>query len=110
MIRALAAAIIAVLALAACSSGGGQTVAAATDTVDMPRSYRFEPSAITVAPGSTVTWTNSDNFTHTVRIEGEVVGEAEPGQTITHTFDDTGTFAYDCSLHPQDMRGTVTVS
>lgn len=108
MTRLLAVA-LGVLALTGCSQAAGDAAALATDQVDMPKSYRFEPSAISVAPGTTVTWTNSDNFTHTVRIADEVIGEAEPGQTITHTFPDAGTFPYDCSLHPQDMKGVVTV-
>ena len=113
MNRLITAGVLAAV-LVACGSGAegpatSEGAATATDQVDMARSYRFEPAAISVAPASTVTWTNSDNFTHNVRIDGEVVGEAEPGQTITHTFDEAGTFRYDCSLHPNDMQGTVTV-
>ena len=107
--RRLMAAAFAVAAMTACSPSAGDAEAVATDQVDMPKSYRFEPAAIAVAPATTVTWTNSDNFTHTVRIDGEVVGQAEPGESITHDFDAPGTFAYDCSLHPQDMTGVVTV-
>ncbi len=40
----------------------------ATDQVDLPPSYRFEPEAITVPDGTKVTWTNNDNFTHNVRL------------------------------------------
>jgi plastocyanin len=101
-----------VLLLAACGGGAGpgeDEASAATDRVSMAKSYRFEPEAVTVSVGSTVTWTNEDNFTHNVRIQDEVVGEAEPGQTVTHTFSTPGTFSYDCSLHPTDMKGVVTV-
>ena len=73
-------------AMAACSPPAGDVAAVATDHVDMPKSYRFEPAAISIAPATTVTWTNSDNFTHTVRIDGEVIGQAEPGESITHDF------------------------
>lgn len=104
----IAVAAVFVLALVACGSGG-EEAATATDQVEMARSYRFAPEAISVAPATTVTWTNSDNFTHNVRIDGEVVGTAEPGQTVTHTFEEQGTVQYDCSLHPTDMKGTVTV-
>ena len=34
------------------------------DSVDLPKSYKFAPAAITVTAGTTVTWTNDDNFTH----------------------------------------------
>lgn len=97
--------------LTACASGGTEASAdpARTNAVAMALSYRFEPAAVTVAAGEEVTWTNSDNFTHNVRIGDEVIGEAEPGQTVSHTFTDPGTYDYDCSLHPTDMKGTVTV-
>lgn len=120
MNRLAAAAVASAFVLAGCASpaseassapaageGGG---GAATDTVSMAKSYTFEPSAITIEPGTTVTWTNDDNFTHTVRISDEVLGQAAPGESLTHEFPDAGSFAYDCSLHPRDMRGTVTVA
>lgn len=100
------------LALAsACASPTSAVGPATTDRVDMPRSYLFRPGSVVVSVGTTVTWTNSDQFTHTVRLveTGEVLGTAKPGETITYTFTKPGTYAYDCSLHPQNMKGTVTV-
>ena len=35
--------------------------------VSMAKSYRFDPKTIEVKAGDTVTWTNNDNFTHTVQ-------------------------------------------
>jgi plastocyanin len=109
--------LLAVLALAAfgCSSSGSGSGAAnaspvATTSVDLPKSYQFAPAAITVTAGSTVTWTNDDNFTHSVRIEGGAPMVMKPGETATFTFDKPGTFKYDCSFHPQDMQGEVVVS
>jgi plastocyanin len=65
-----------------------------------------------VKAGTTVTWSNADQFTHSVRLtaSGEVLGLAKPGDTLTYLFDKPGTYAYDCSLHPQNMKGTVTVA
>ena len=97
------------LALSGCAGGGGGDPIA-TDQIAMARSYRFAPVTATVAAGTTVTWTNEDNFTHNVRIGDAVVGEAEPGGTVTHEFAEVGTFVYDCSLHPNDMTGTVVVT
>jgi plastocyanin len=110
------AALLAALALAAigCSSSGSGAGAnaspVATTSVDLPKSYKFAPAAITVTAGSTVTWTNDDNFTHSVRIEGGTPMVMKPGEKATFTFDKTGTFKYDCSFHPQDMKGEVVVS
>lgn len=105
----LALATLLFLMLAAC----GETASAApvaTDQVDLPRSYRFAPEDITVAVGTTVTWTNNDNFTHSVRLldSGEVQ-MMKPGESVTHAFKTSGLFRYDCSLHPKDMRGSVLV-
>jgi plastocyanin len=97
------------LALAAC----GQTAPAApvaTGQVDLPRSYRFAPDDITVSVGTTVTWTNNDNFTHSVRLLDS--GETQfmkPGESVTHAFAMPGLYHYDCSLHPKDMQGSVLV-
>ena len=75
----------AVLALASvgCVGGGPDGAEAspvATTTVDMPKSYRFAPQAITVEAGSTVTWTNSDNFTHSVRSRARSRSLQRPGR------------------------------
>lgn len=105
-------ALAALVSLACTGSGGSAPLA--TDTVDLPRSYKFAPADITVANGTTVTWTNSDNFTHNVQfLDGELPGEPltmQPGQTAEFTFETPGTYEYLCSLHPQDMKGSVLVT
>ena len=76
----------------------------ATDQVDLPRSYKFAPEDIVVPAGTTVTWTNNDNFTHSVRLLDS--GETQmmkPGESVTHAFTALGAYQYDCSLHPKDM-------
>ena len=108
------------LAFAACSSSGsgtggaGSTAPVATSTVDLPPSYKFVPANITVPAGTTVTWTNHDNFTHSVQFkDGGLPTDPQlmkPGEQTTFTFQTAGTFHYQCSLHPQQMQGTVTVT
>ena len=113
-VRPAALAVLILLALAsvvACSAsdtGGGEPVA--TTEVQLPKSYRFEPVAITVPVGATVTWTNDDNFTHNVTFEGSEPMTMSPGGATTRTFDTAGTFPYQCTLHPQDMQGTIEVT
>ena len=99
------------LMLAACGPReAAQPVA--TDHVDLPPSYKFEPAAITVPDGSTVTWTNNDNFTHNVRLidDGGDVLALPPGESVSFTFTGPGEHRYDCSFHPNDMTGVVVVS
>lgn len=99
--------------LAGCtSSAAGSGEAVDTNAVTMPRSYRFEPEVIRVPAGTAVTWRNADHFTHSVRLRSgpEEDHVVKPGEAITLTFDQPGEYAYDCSLHPHDMRGTVLVT
>lgn len=115
--RVAAAALLATVALvlAACgSSSNGSAAPVRTTSVDMPQSYRFAPTDIIVDAGATVTWTNSDNFTHSVQfLDGGLPTEPmvveRGGQPVTFTFEQAGTYRYQCSFHPQNMKGTVTV-
>ena len=112
MIRSIPVALVLLAAaLAGCSGRAADSPApVATTTVDLPKSYRFEPAAIQVGLGATVTWTNRDEFTHNVAFEGDAALTMKPGETVTRAFPTAGTFAYLCSLHPREMQGTVTVS
>jgi plastocyanin len=105
-----ALAILIALLLVACSQSPEPATPVATNQVDLPRSYRFAPEDITVQTGTTVTWTNNDNFTHSVRLldSGEVQ-MMKPGQSVSYTFTNPGLIRYDCSLHPKDMHGSVLV-
>lgn len=99
-----------VASCATASQGGASPVA--TTEVDLPKSYRFAPEAIVVAVGATVTWTNSDNFTHSVQFDGEASPGLvlAPGERVDRSFPTAGTYPYVCTFHAQDMRGTVIAS
>ena len=104
--------VLAAVALVGCSSDGATTTneaAVATTTVDLPKSYRFDPVAITVQAGTTVTWANHDDFTHNVTFEGEPALAMRPGETVSRVFETAGSYPYLCSLHPRDMTGRVDV-
>jgi plastocyanin len=97
--------------LAACA-GQADAEPVATDEVNLPPSYKFEPAAITVPDGTTVTWTNNDNFTHNVRLidDGGEVLALPQGESVSFTFTGPGEHRYDCSFHPTDMTGVVIVT
>ena len=71
----------------------------------MVKSYRFDPKVIEVEAGDTVTWTNEDNFTHTVQVDGQEDHKVGQGESVSITFDEPGTYDYVCTLHSKDMDG-----
>ena len=99
--------LVAVIA-AGCGSGESSTPVATTD-VTMAKSYRFDPKVIEIEAGQTVTWTNEDNFTHTVQVDGQEDHKVERGESVSITFDQPGTYHYVCTLHSRDMDGEVIV-
>ncbi len=84
-----------------------------TDRVDLPKTYKFAPAVIEVKAGTTVTWTNHDDFPHNVTL---VTGPDKTsrslaiGESATIPFNQVGTVFYECTLHPQQMRGKVIVT
>jgi plastocyanin len=94
---------------AACGGSGEATAPVATTEVTMAKSYRFDPRAISIEAGDTVTWTNDDNFTHTVQVDGQDDHTVDRGDHVSITFDKPGTYHYVCTLHSRDMDGEVIV-
>ena len=105
-----AVAALAATALAAGCGGTGSSEPVATTEVSMAKSYRFEPKAIEISAGETVTWTNNDNFTHSVKVEGQGDHKVDRGDSVSIRFDRAGTYDYVCTLHSHDMHGTVIVA
>lgn len=100
-------------AVSACSpAAAAAPTPVATTRVELPPSYRFDPAVITVKAGSTVTWHNSDNFTHSVQVlkEGFQMVNLPPGRTGTITFSQPGEYDYVCTYHTQQMKGKVIVT
>jgi plastocyanin len=103
------AALAATVFAAGCGGAGESSEPVATTEVKMVKSYRFDPKTIEIEAGQTVTWTNQDNFTHTVEVEGQEDHKVGQGERVEITFDEPGTYDYVCTLHSQDMDGTVIV-
>ena len=80
-------------------------------TVEM-NALQFEPKGIKVKPGTTVTWVNKEPSIHNVRqvqsvfLSQDVMKE---GDTFTYTFDEPGTYRYQCTYHHPSMNGVVIV-
>ena len=60
--------------------------------------------------GTEVTWTNSDDATHTATADDGSfdTGDLDKGDSKTVTFDEPGSFTYYCRFHPF-MKATVEV-
>ncbi|RMH70603.1 MAG: hypothetical protein D6683_15135 [Actinomyces sp.] len=74
---------------------------------------RFGPRELTVDVGATVTFVNTDPFAHTVtsRPGSALVfasGDLAQSEEFTVTFDEPGSYAYFCEIHPT-MRAQVVV-
>ncbi len=89
--------------------------AAAQDTAARIATFQFAPKEITVAAGSTVTWTNMDGIEHSVTADAAADGKAAfdtglftKGESRTLTFSEEGTYPFHCARHAS-MTGTITV-
>lgn len=106
----LSTAIVAVLLLSAASSrSSAKTPQPATAEVKVDN-FSFGPATLTVAVGTTVTWTNRDDIPHTV-VSTEKVFKSkvlDTDEKFSFTFDKAGTYPYFCSIHPK-MTGSVVV-
>jgi amicyanin len=72
--------------------------------------FAFDPAAVTVKVGTTVTWTNNDVVAHTVTFKDVANSPVlNRGNTFSRTFTAVGTYTYICSIHPF-MHGTVVVT
>lgn len=71
----------------------------------------FQPTNLTVASGTSVTWTNNDSMPHTVTADdGSFNSDTiQSGGSFSHTFTTIGTVAYHCSFHGS-MHGSISVT
>lgn len=114
----------AALSVTACSSGyatspsptpdqvpaGSMTVTIQSGASTLTTSA-FGTNPLSVAVGTTISWLNSDNTTHTSTGDGGAwdSGNIAPGSRFNHTFQTSGTFVYHCRIHP-GMTGTITIT
>ena len=95
--------------------------------LNTPAEVWYDPSAITVISGDTITWYNDDREAHTVTsgdspgrfgwMDNKDFGTPDgvfdserfmPGESWSYTFEKSGTFSYFCTIHPW-MEGIVIV-
>jgi len=103
------------VALMLAGSGGGSYSAMAQQTqagaVEVKiDNFSFGPTMLTVAAGTTVTWTNRDDIPHTVVSDDKIFKSKvlDTDEKFSYTFSKPGIYPYFCSLHPK-MTGKVVV-
>jgi plastocyanin len=87
--------------------GGSPGAAGAVRIAD----FAFAPGSLSAEAGQSVTWTNQDGTAHTVTADDGAFdsGNLAGGEEFSFAFDEAGTYAYHCNIHPR-MKGTVTVA
>lgn len=106
-----------VVFMSACSSDEGSSTpegggGSADQTVTMA-DFQFTPSTLTVPSGQDVTiaLTNDGAVEHSFTLDDDSVGQdVEAGESATVTLNLTESIGWHCEYHPDQMKGTVTVS
>ena len=100
----------------ACGDDGGDSNSATTSSPAATESgsvdtfdFGFDPTDDTIEVGDTVTWENSGETIHTVKGDGFFSKAINPGDSYEHKFTKPGTYDYLCTLHPDQMQGTIVV-
>lgn len=86
---------------------GATATASGAKSVDIDH-FAFHPPALHVKRGGKVTFTNSQNVTHTATGADFDTKKIAPGSSVTVRFSQKGTFVYHCKIHPF-MKGKIVV-
>lgn len=87
----------------------GGAAAAEGDSVEI-KDFNYLPANLKVKAGTEVTFTNADEFAHTVTAKDKSFdsGNMDKDAVFKQTFDKAGTYEYFCSIH-NSMTAKVTV-
>jgi len=72
--------------------------------------FSFAPANLTIAAGTTVTWTNNDDVPHVVTTDDKLFRSKalDTDDRFSYTFTKPGTYSYYCAIHPK-MTAKVVV-
>jgi plastocyanin len=91
------------------SSGDSASASGSTKTVDINH-FKFHPGVLEIGRGAKVVFSNSAKVTHTATDKGIFdTGRIKPGHSVSVRFEQKGTFAYHCKIHPF-MHGKIVVN
>jgi plastocyanin len=88
---------------------GGPAFAADPAHTIVQKDRTFRPSEVAINHGESLTFTNNDQFLHQIYVVGLFDSEEKsPGENLTESFPQGGTFEVHCHIHPK-MKLTVRV-
>jgi len=88
----------------------GSTTVTIQSGASVQTTSAFGANPLTISAGTTISWLNDDNTTHTSAGDGGqwTSGNIPPGGRFNFTFGSSGQFTYHCQIHP-NMTGTIIV-
>jgi plastocyanin len=88
----------------------GSTTVSIANGASTQTTNAFGQNPLTVTIGTTISWLNADNTTHTSVADGNqwASGNIPPGGRFSVAFASAGRFTYHCQIHP-NMVGTIVV-
>ena len=93
------------------NGGGGGTTPVITTSVNVV-DFAFAPPDIQVTGGAMVTWTWTGSIVHNVTFASTSIANSvtqSSGIYKTRVPIVIGVYTYQCTIHPDEMNGTVTV-
>jgi plastocyanin len=103
-----AVAALTVTALQDGRAAGATAQASGAKTVDI-RNFAFHPQTLKIERGGRVAFANSSDVAHTATRSGSFdTRRIAPGKSVLVRFNQRGTFAYHCKIHPF-MKGKIVV-
>jgi plastocyanin len=111
----LAAVVLLLLSLAQALHAGAAVPAARLHAMVQVtiQNFAFSPQTITIAPGTTVVWTQKDSVAHTVTSDTGAwtdSGTLAQNKTFSVTFTKPGTYPYHCAIHPSMIAKVIVTS
>lgn len=70
---------------------------------------RFDPGAVEIQAGETVTWVNHDGSNHKIQFADSTSPRLRHDASYTKRFDSPGSYDYKCAIHGDKMSGKVLV-
>ena len=73
------------------------------------RGSAFDPLELKVVAGTTVKWENFDDSKHGINVNNVSSQPFDKRGSWSYRFNETGTFEYNCSIHPWMTHGRIVV-